>query len=281
MMANNKFVILHCVAPVAVILGITFIYPMVNIVLFTFRSDAENSLVTFVIDNYTEILTSKYYLSTLWNVFLLSISTSAVAVFAALPSSFYIAMNNKGATVLKALFSLNFAFGGIVYGIIIIALLGNVGIVSLIEKAIFGTSLSGGMAYTIPGLAIAYLGFQTPRSALILAASIEKLDTDLTKAARTLGANRFQVIWHVTLPMLKYPLLNTLSLIFCMSMSSFGVALLVARNFSIFPVEIYREFTGFMNFNLAAAMGIILSAITLFATYSVKKIIGKGAILYG
>lgn len=246
--------------PVVLMLVIFMLYPVMSLFYYGLEPETGKNAAIFTLDNYSKLLSSKFYLTTIANSVLLCLPTSIVAIFASLAAAWHMAGHRKGATLLRVTFTFSYAFGGIIYGIIFIFLLGNVGIVSLIEGMITHTSLSAGFAYTPFGLAVAYLLFQIPRSALFLASALEKMDRDLIPGARTLGASRLQILTLVVLPLFKKQIVSTIILIFSMSMSSYGVALLIAHNYPIFPLEIYKIFNGNADLHIASAMGIILFA---------------------
>ncbi len=225
----------------------------------------------FTLGHYRELLGGGYFRSALVLTVLFCALTSLAAAVLARPAAWRIGRAGRGATWLRPFCQANYAFGGIVYGMLMVALIGNVGLVPLAELALLGTEVSRGFVYTVPGLVIAYFGFQIPRSALLLAQAIEKLDPDLLRAAQTLGAQPAQTAWLVILPLLKTAIVNTALSTFLISIASFGVALLVSRDLPIFTVLIYKEFIGFSNFGTATAMAVVLSLATLAVALATRR----------
>jgi putative spermidine/putrescine transport system permease protein len=240
----------------ALVIGGAIVLPVAFLVAESFQSPGGGP-TTWA--HYLEVLSSKYYLGSLGATLLFCSATAALATLLAIPGAQWMAKRRSGSSLLRMLCQANFAFSGVVYGMLVVTLLGNAGVVSLLEAWAFGTDFSRGYVYTTGGLAIGYLGFQTPRAALLLAQALERVDPQLLAAARVLGATRAQRFLLVTLPQIARPLLVTFLAIAMMSMASFGTALLVARTIDIFPLLIYREFTGFGEINRAAAMGVILA----------------------
>ncbi|TDN97592.1 ABC transporter permease [Halomonas ventosae] len=251
---------------IAAFVILAFFYPLVVL--------TGNSLTGqdggFGFDAYAQVLSSSYFMASLRDTLIFCAVTSVVATAWALPLAWRIGRGLPGAGALRISSQINFAFAGIVYGMLVIALMGNAGALVLIERALFGTSTTAGLAFTLAGLAITYLSFQIPRSALILAEAIEKLDPALVPAARTLGAQGSQAAFLVTLPLLRPVIVEAASFSFILAMGSFGPALLLARSIPIYPAVIYREFTGFLNFSTAAAMAVILALIVLGLTTAVR-----------
>jgi putative spermidine/putrescine transport system permease protein len=116
-----------------------------------------------------------------------------------------------------------------------------------------------GTAYSLSGLSLAYLYFEIPRATLTMEAALVELDRRLLQAARTLGARPAQVVRFVTWPLMAPALRAAFGVTFAASLGSFGVALIIAGRFALYPVEIYRAFTGTLDEPLGAAMAVILA----------------------
>ncbi len=213
--------------------------------------------------HYAEIVHSPYLLKALGATLLFCTSTAALATLLALPAAWWIAKGLAGSRALRSLCQVNFAFNGVVYGILIATLLGNAGLLAIVEAKLFGSEWTRGMVYTTGGLVVGYLGFQIPRAASLLTQAVERLDPQVTQAARVLGASAWQLFAWVLFPQMKVPLLTVFLAIAMMSMASFGVALLLARTVDIFPVLIYKEFTAYGEIQRACAMGVILAGCCL------------------
>lgn len=169
----------------------------------------------------------------------------------------------RGRGIARILLTLPLAFSGVIVGFLAIVMLGRVGVVPSLSNAVLGRPLAQGLAYAFPGLFLAYLFFEIPRAVLALEAAFARLDPELEAAARSLGAGAIVRFRRVTLPLLWPALSGTFATTFCVSLGSYGVALVLSRRFSVLPVEIYQEFTAFGNDTGAAAMSLWLAAIAL------------------
>jgi putative spermidine/putrescine transport system permease protein len=228
------------------------------------------------LENYVDILSSDYFMGALGATLLFCSATAAAGTLLALPCAWWIARGRTGARLLRVLCQMNFAFSGVVYGMLMVTLLGNAGVLALAEAWLLGTDATRGYVYTTGGLAIGYLGFQSPRAAILIAQAVERLDPDVLAAARVLGAAPRQLAFLVLLPQLARPMAATFLAIATMSMASFGTALLIARSIEIFPVLIFREFIGFGEINRAAAMGVLLAACCIGLEMAARRF-GPGA----
>jgi putative spermidine/putrescine transport system permease protein len=165
-----------------------------------------------------------------------------------------------GRAVLKALLTLPLSFPGVVVGFLVILLVGRNGLLTSI-----GTSLTGKpmvLAYSITGLFLGYLYFSIPRVILTIMASLESIDPLLEESARTMGAGSWRIFLDVIAPALGPAFLASGSICFATAMGAFGTAFTLATEINVVPMLIYDEFTNFANFTTAAALSVVLGALT-------------------
>ncbi|HSF38353.1 MAG TPA: ABC transporter permease subunit, partial [Thermoanaerobaculia bacterium] len=93
--------------------------------------------------------------------------------------------------------------------------------------------------------------------------AFRRFPRELDAVARTLGAGALQRLLRVGLPLAAPALRSTLAVTFSAAMGSFGVALVLSRRFTVAPLEVYTEMTGFLNQEVAGALCIVLAAATL------------------
>jgi putative spermidine/putrescine transport system permease protein len=97
---------------------------------------------------------------------------------------------------------------------------------------------------------------------LTIMAAAEKLDPRLEEAARSLGATPWQVVRDVIVPGLRPALLSSGAICFATAMGAFGTAFTLATEIEVLPMTIYTEFTLRANIATAAALSIVLGAVT-------------------
>lgn len=210
---------------------------------------------------YFAVMTNHHYLMSLLSTMLLS----AVVTLATLMISSFVALflqRNRfaGKSVLLAMLTFPLAFPGVVVGFMVIMLAGRQGLIGLVTNWLLGDSWV--FAYSLGGLFLGYLYFSIPRVILTVMAAAEKLDPALEEAARSLGANPLQVFANVVLPALSPALISSGAICFATSVGAFGTAFTLATNIDVLPMAIYNEFTSYANFAMAAALSIVLGAMT-------------------
>ncbi|HEY8019989.1 MAG TPA: ABC transporter permease subunit [Thermoanaerobaculia bacterium] len=214
------------------------------------------------------------YRTALVNSLVLSGAAALAAVALALAPAWTLARQRfAGARLLRAAIALPLTFSGVLVGFLMIVLLGRIGAVPGLAALAFGRPLLAGSAYTLAGLFLAYLYFEVPRAVVTLESAFRRFPWELSRAARTLGSGPAERLRRVVLPLLAPALRATLAVTFSASMGSFGVALLLARRFTVAPLEVYTELTGFLNDAVAGALCLALAALTL----TVDRLLGGGA----
>lgn len=217
------------------------------------------------LDNYRRALAGDGLVA-LRNSLVLSVAVSVVALVLCLPPAWVLARHRfRGRSLLRTVLALPLTFSGVIVGFLAILVLGRVGLVPAVADLLLGRPLLSGSAYTLGGLAAAYVYFEVPRATLTLEAAFRRLDPELERAAATLGASALGRLTRVVLPQVWPALVSTLAIAFAASMGSFGVALVLARRLEIVPLAIYTEFTGFLDFGYAAALSLVLAAVGLVA----------------
>ncbi len=124
---------------------------------------------------------------------------------------------------------------GVILGISILLFTNLVG---LFFEKIMGLDIS----FLRPGFWLVVLGqfsFITTFVALVVGARLKKFDRTLEEAAYNLGANRFQVIWHITLKYLTPAIAGGFVVSFLMSFENFNTTLFLIGSESTLPINLY------------------------------------------
>ena len=95
-----------------------------------------------------------------------------------------------------------------------------------------------------PGFWLVVLGqfsFIATLVTLVVSARLKKFDRSLEEAAMNLGANRFAVIWHITLRFLKPALIGSGAVAFLMSFENFNTTLFLVGSEATLPINLYLQ----------------------------------------
>ncbi|HWR67734.1 MAG TPA: ABC transporter permease [Desulfomonilia bacterium] len=95
-----------------------------------------------------------------------------------------------------------------------------------------------------PGFWLVVLGqfsFISTLVTLVVSARLKKFDRTLEEAAMNLGANRFEVIWHITLKFLKPSIISGAAVAFLMSFENFNTTLFLVGSETTLPINLYLQ----------------------------------------
>jgi putative spermidine/putrescine transport system permease protein len=229
---------------------------------------------------YVAVITNPQYFEALVSTLLLSVLVTAVTLAIAGIAGVFLERNRFfGREALVSMLTLPLAFPGVVIGFMVIMLAGRTGLIGDL------TSLFGAgrlvFAYSIVGLFTGYIYFSIPRVILTIMAAAEKLDPALEEAARSLGAGPWRVVRDVILPGLAPALIASGAVCFATSMGAFGTAFTLATDIKVLPIVIYTEFTLLANIATAAALSIVLGAITWITLAASRAVAGATAAAAG
>lgn len=156
----------------------------------------------------------------------LTLKVATVATLASLPPAIAVGWllarrDFPGKAIVDALVHLPLVLPPVVTGYALLTLLGRQGLVGAWLYDSFGFTFA--FRWTGAALASAVMGFPLTVRAIRLA--IEAVDLRLENAAATLGANRWRVFRHVTLPLARSGILAGAVLAFAKALGEFGATI--------------------------------------------------------
>ncbi|MCC5903688.1 MAG: ABC transporter permease [Halomonas sp.] len=265
---RKNLIALFALMPALVIFCAFWLLPFSRLIVMGAEADRSSG-----ISAYLTILTHRQYLVSLVTTVGISLVVSITAVAIAGVAGFFLARQHFfGKAVLVAILTFPLAFPGVVVGFLVIMLGGRQGALAQTSLWLFGERWM--FAYSLAGLFIGYLYFSIPRVITTVMAACDNLDQSLEEAARSLGANTWQVTKDVIIPGIAPALLSTGAICFATSMGAFGTAFTLGTRLSILPLNIYGEFTNYANFAMAAALSVVLGVITWIALSLARRLAG-------
>jgi len=165
-----------------------------------------------------------------------------------------------GKKIVDALVDLPFALPTAVAGITLAALYSDHGWVGQLLSP-----LGVKAANTQLGIFIALTFIGLPFIVRTVQPILEDLDPELEEAASSLGANRWQIFWRVTLPLLTPTLLTGFALAFARALGEYGSVIFIAGNIpmktQITPVIIMQELDMF-DYAKATAIAVVMLVVS-------------------
>lgn len=246
-------------APLA-FLGVFYLYPLVNIlkISFTHSDRAVSPLI--------QALSSRSIQHVLWFTVWQAILSTALTLLLGLPGAYLMARYDfRGKALVQALSGIPFVLPTLVVAAAFNALLGPRGWVNLALMALLKTTQPPvTFANSLSAILIAHVFYNTTIVLRLVGDFWAHLDPHLGQAARMLGANKWQELRYVSLPLLAPAITAAALLVFIFVFTSFGVILVLGGpRFATLEVEIYNQTLSLFNLPIAAALSIIQLICTL------------------
>ncbi|MFZ6030766.1 MAG: ABC transporter permease [Chloroflexota bacterium] len=226
---------------------------------------SENGWLASVAETLSAASTRAVLAFTFWQAALSTVLTLLVG----LPGAYLVArFRFRGRSFLLALTAIPFVMPTLVVAAAFNALIGPSGWLNLGLMRLFALSrppldLSG----TLGAILLAHVFYNTTIVVRMVGDFWSHLDPRLGQAARVLGANRWQVLAKITLPLLLPAIAAAALLVFLFCFTSFGVILVLGgTGFATLEVEIYHQTVGLFDLPAAAALSLLQLACTLAMT---------------
>lgn len=264
---KNSWVGLAFVAPAGIIVVVLFVVPLLLLLGMSFSDYPLLGTPTFVgIDNYSAIphdslfigaikFTLLYTALTTIGIFLLSFLLVAISIAPRRGAKFfrtaYFLPYVVGTAAAALLWSVNINDQvGFVTHLFRLVGIEDPGLLTTPDKA---------LATTVVLVLWKFIGFQV----MVLLVGLQAIPTELYEAARTDGANLFQRLWHITLPLLKPTLALLLMLSVTGSLLAFDQFFVLTgggpdRSTVTMVMAIYNKAFSSYDLGSAASMSVIL-----------------------
>ncbi|MEE1250302.1 MAG: putative 2-aminoethylphosphonate ABC transporter permease subunit [Lachnospiraceae bacterium] len=175
--------------------------------------------------------------------------------------------NMKLKTVFKYLGMLSLFLPTMVHGMALVYLFGAKGFVTQILGIDIGL-------YGFSGIVMSEIFYTFPQAFLVLIVALQNADNRLYEAATVLGASPVKRFSKVTLPNIRYGLINSFIVCFTLSFTDFGAPSVVGGNYSVLATDVYRQVIGQQNMSMGAVVGVFLT-IPAFVAYIIDSMMRR------
>lgn len=249
MSAGERRLLQACLGLPLLSLLLFFGLPVLVIVWRSLVSDSGGGLG---LDNYAALLQAPGIWRALGNSLLLGVATTVITVLLACVLAFGLERTCMPAQrLVAAVLALPMLAPSLVLGLGLIFLLGRNGIVA----KMLDTRID---IYGFGGLLIADVLYALPQAVLIVRTALRQGDARQYEAAEVLGASPWRQFMDITLPQARYGLLSAGFVVFTITITDFGNAVVIGGNFTVLATEIYNQVSGQMKFGMGAVVGILL-----------------------
>ncbi|KGF72669.1 sulfate transport system permease CysW [Neosynechococcus sphagnicola sy1] len=245
-------------------LGVVLLIPALNVFVQAFHKG---------VGPFFQNLTEPDFLHAVKLTLLLALIAVPINTIFGLCAAWAIARNQfPGKTFVLSLIDLPFSISPVVAGLMIVLLYGRNGW--------FGGWLQAhdiNIVFAFPGMLLATAFVSMPFVAREVIPVLEEVGTDQEEAAKTLGANDWQIFWRVTVPNIRWGLLYGIILTNARAMGEFGAVSVVSGNIAgttqslpLFVEESYKQYQ-----TEAAYSASVLLALLAVITLAIKEVIER------
>ncbi|MGF0540180.1 carbohydrate ABC transporter permease [Agrobacterium sp. ES01] len=269
------------ILPVTLFLGVFFVYPFVLVAQQAFSTGAGLTM-----DNFREVVGYWKFPISLKNTLLLAALVVPVQLALSLLMATMVSRMNRGRDMVLYIWTIPLGISDLAAGIIWLAIFDQSG---FLNSMMSGLGLVDRpvnfLSYQHPGIvfaaiALAEIWRATAIMLVILVAGIGLIPREYYEAAEVFGASRWKQFLRITLPLLRPSLQTALILRVVLAFEVFAVV--AALGGTLFPVlmgEIYSYQFSLQNNGAAAALALIVLAISIAFTLIILRVlrVPKGA----
>ena len=248
------------------------VLPLALILLYSITT-GDNSLITihFTLDNFIKI-SDPIYLNVFIKSLQMGLITTGVCLVLAYPMAYIISkFDESSQNILILLVTIPMWINTLLRTYAWISLLSDNGIINSLFK-LLGLNQQT-MMYTNISVVMGLVCDLLPFMVIPIPTSLAKMDHSLVEAASDLGANRFQTFTKVILKLSLPGVINGVSMVFLLSISSFVIPqLLGGHQFVLIGNLIENQFISVGDWNFGSSISVILAVIILAMMGFMKKI---------
>lgn len=224
------------------------LYPVYDICRLSFFKEE-----VFTLTNYVDYFTNARIFRSLTNSLYVGFVTTAITTVMAFFFAYGLTRTTiPGKGIFYTISTFPLIAPSIIQGLALILLFGRNG---LVTRYLLQTDWN---IYGATGIIAAECLYCFPNALFILYTTLSAVDTRLDEAAQSLGASALKTFYKVTLPAAKYGIASAAALVFNLTITDFGVPVVIGGNYSVLATEIYQQVIGMQRFDLGATISVIL-----------------------
>lgn len=154
----------------------------------------------------------------------------------------------------------------VVHGIGLIVLFGRQGIFTQLglELELYGKL----------GIILSEIIYTFPQAFLMFYVTLHYADGRLYEAADSLGTSNLNKFLKITIPEIKYTLINSFFVCFTLAFTDFGAPKVIGGSYNVLATDLYKQVAGQFNFNMGAVVSTLL-LIPALMTFVVDKVLNS------
>jgi len=238
-----------------------FFYPFMVTVVLSLRPEGES--IGWTLEHYMAFLSDPNSRNIVLLTFVLAIGATFFSIVLSVPLSLILRDKVKGHRFFRLIMMIPLVIPGLIGALGLLVLFGNRGWFNLFIRD-FVPFVQGpvNINYTVPGLILFYVWLYFPYTFLTTLGTLEGLDPAIEEAARVSGADRWQVLRHIVLPLITPGILSGSVLTFMAAFGAFSIPLVAGGDHRPLSVEVYKQIDMFIpaRWSRASATAVLMGA---------------------
>lgn len=263
--------------PALVLLGVFFIGPYLYLLYVSFMTQTKSAayLPVFTFANYLETVRDPFNWKIIGRTLRYGVTTTLVTLVLAYPLAYHLSRASSRVKGYLMMLLLSPLLVGIVirsYGWMI--LLADGGLVNQAARVLGLGPFK--LMYNETGVLIGLVHIYLPFMVLSLAGSLQNIDPDIERAARSLGASPWRTFWRITWPLSLPGVTSGTVLIFVLTVSSYVIpSLLGGYKVLTVPLLVVQTVSELFNWPLGSAFAMLFFAITVVAVGAYIRLMNR------
>jgi len=265
-------------APLALILGFFLLAPIVMIVVVSFWDyDFARLYPDFILTNYVDTLGSWVTWRTYLNTLKYAVIVWALTLFIGFWVAYFLAFHVRSTTMQTVLFlvcTVPFLTSNIIRMISWIPVLGRNGLVNaaLLKTGVVSAPVEW-LLYSDFAVVLAMVHLYTLFMVTPIFNTLMRIDRSLIEAARDAGANAWQVLWNVVLPLAKPGMAIGTIFVVTLVMADFITVQVMSGGQSASVALMMRNQMSLLQYPAAAANAVVLLVLVLLMVAGILRVV--------
>ena len=248
------------------------VLPMALIFLYSI-TEPGNSIISFLItlDQYIKFFTDKDFLLILWRSLAIAVKTTIICLLLGYPIAYYIARTKeKTLNLLILCITIPMWINMLVRTYAWIGLLSDGGLIQKILSLVGLGHIK--LLYTEGAVLLGMVYNFLPFMVLPIYNVLCKIDDNTINAAQDLGANFFQTLFYIWLPLSVPGIISGVTMVFVPALTTFVISnLLGGSKILLIGNVIEQEFTKGSNWHLGSGLSLVLMVFILLSMALIAK----------
>jgi len=129
------------------------------------------------------------------------------------------------------------------------------------------------------GIILSEIIFTFPQAFLMFFVTLKYADGRLYEAADSMGVKPLTKLWKITLPEVKFTIVNAAFVCFTLAFTDFGAPMVIGGNFNVLATDLHTQIAGLFNMSMGAVVGtlLLIPAVLAFVVNRITNISNMGA----